>query len=178
MFRFPLCYKNMAYLRFLAFSPQVGTPLPSHGSFHKWGYPKFAGWFFSRENPNLKWMITGGTPISGNIHIWGVPLFQETPPFFHYKPSIWGYLQLWKPPYLMITMIIIIGMITNHYDYDCWDDEWMMVIFIYGNLHIPLSVLRFHWVPRALSSVQTLSTELLTVHLMPTRWQGLKHGSQ
>ena len=26
----------------------------------------------------------------------------------------------------MITMIII-GMITNHYDY--WDDEWMMVIF-------------------------------------------------
>ena len=29
---------------------------------------------------------------------------------------------------LMISMIII-GMITNHYDY--WDDEWMMVIFFW-----------------------------------------------
>ena len=24
---------------------------------------------FVRENPNLEWMMTGGTPISGNLHI-------------------------------------------------------------------------------------------------------------
>ena len=24
---------------------------------------------FVRENPNEKWMMTGGTPISGNLHI-------------------------------------------------------------------------------------------------------------
>ena len=26
------------------------------------------GWF-TKENPNLKWMMTGGTPISGNFHM-------------------------------------------------------------------------------------------------------------
>ena len=31
------------------------------------GYPQ-TGWFI-RENPNPKWMITRGTPISGNLHI-------------------------------------------------------------------------------------------------------------
>ena len=30
--------------------------------------PPIAGWF-SRENPNLKWMMTGGTPISGNLRM-------------------------------------------------------------------------------------------------------------
>ena len=24
---------------------------------------------FVRDNPNLKWMITGGSPISGNLHV-------------------------------------------------------------------------------------------------------------
>ena len=32
-----------------------------YGCFHKWGYP-IAGWFI-REHPNLKWMITRGTPF-------------------------------------------------------------------------------------------------------------------
>jgi len=26
------------------------------------------------QNPNLKWMITGGTPIPGNLHIDGFPI--------------------------------------------------------------------------------------------------------
>ena len=26
------------------------------------------GWFI-RESPNLKWMMTGGTSISGNLHM-------------------------------------------------------------------------------------------------------------
>ena len=40
----------------------------SHG-----GYPQArAGWFiyvYFMENPNLKWMMTRGTPISGNLHM-------------------------------------------------------------------------------------------------------------
>ena len=32
----------------------------SYEGFHKWGYP-MAGWFVMK-NPNLKQMITGGTP--------------------------------------------------------------------------------------------------------------------
>lgn len=36
----------------------------------------------------------------------------------------------------------------------------------------------FHWVPRALSGVQALSTELFTVHLFSGPRVGLKHGSQ
>ena len=30
------------------------------------------GWF-TMENPNLKWMRTGGIPISGNLHMWWFP---------------------------------------------------------------------------------------------------------
>ena len=33
------------------------------------GVPHFCWMVFVRENPNLKWMMTGGTPISGNPHI-------------------------------------------------------------------------------------------------------------
>ena len=33
-----------------------------------WGYPQFWMVYFM-ENPNLKWMMTGGTPILGNLHI-------------------------------------------------------------------------------------------------------------
>jgi hypothetical protein len=32
------------------------------------GYPKLAGWF-TTKNPNLKWMMTGGSPIYGNPHM-------------------------------------------------------------------------------------------------------------
>jgi len=35
--------------------------------FHKWDTP-IAGWFFV-EKPNLKLMITRGTPILGNHHL-------------------------------------------------------------------------------------------------------------
>ena len=38
------------------------------GGFHNWGYPKFAGWLIEGKIP-LKWMMTGGTPISGNLLI-------------------------------------------------------------------------------------------------------------
>ena len=34
------------------------------GGFHKWGYPKIARWLISWTNPNLKWMVTGGTPMT------------------------------------------------------------------------------------------------------------------
>ena len=34
----------------------------------KWGYPRNAEWMLM-ENPMKKWMMTGGTPISGNLHI-------------------------------------------------------------------------------------------------------------
>ena len=38
------------------------------GGFQKWRYP-IAGWFI-RENPSLfEWMRTGGSPISGNHHL-------------------------------------------------------------------------------------------------------------
>jgi hypothetical protein len=34
-----------------------------------WGYPFIAGWFISKgKSPISKWMITRGTPISGNYH--------------------------------------------------------------------------------------------------------------
>jgi len=37
------------------------------GVFLKWGYPN--SWMVKLENPNIKWMMAGGTPISGNLHI-------------------------------------------------------------------------------------------------------------
>ena len=43
-----------------------------HGAIIIWhsygGDPPIAGWFM-RENPTYKWMMTGGTPISGNPHM-------------------------------------------------------------------------------------------------------------
>ena len=33
-----------------------------------WGYPFIAGWF-TRDFILLKWMMTGGTPILGNLHM-------------------------------------------------------------------------------------------------------------
>ena len=38
-----------------------------HGGFLQWG--TLHGWFIM-ENSNRKWMMTGGTPISGSIHDW------------------------------------------------------------------------------------------------------------
>ena len=37
----------------------------SHG-----GYPKRDGLKFTMENPHLKWMRIGGTPILGHLHIY------------------------------------------------------------------------------------------------------------
>ena len=40
---------------------------PPFGGFHKWRYPN--SWMVDfMKNPNLKWMITRGTPIYGNPH--------------------------------------------------------------------------------------------------------------
>ena len=40
---------------------------PRNGDFHKWWVPEYE-WFLSWKNL-LKWMITRGTPISGNLQI-------------------------------------------------------------------------------------------------------------
>ena len=44
------------------------------GGFPKWvsqnGGTAIAGWFLM-ENPNLKWIVTGGAPIVGNHHLGG-----------------------------------------------------------------------------------------------------------
>ena len=37
------------------------------GGFHKWGYPFMMVDFM--ENPNLKWMMTGGSLHLGNPHV-------------------------------------------------------------------------------------------------------------
>ena len=39
-----------------------------YAGFHSHGGTPIAGWFI-RENPNLKWMITRATPISGNPRV-------------------------------------------------------------------------------------------------------------
>jgi hypothetical protein len=44
------------------------------GEFHDQNYNIVMGGvskntWFRMENPHLKWMMTGGTPISGNYHI-------------------------------------------------------------------------------------------------------------
>ena len=39
---------------------------------------------FVRENPDLKWMITRGTPISGNLHVF---LFAPEMGYIHYPPQ-------------------------------------------------------------------------------------------
>ena len=52
------------------------------------------GWF-TRENPNLKWMITRGTPISGSLHsismiLHDVTWFHMNLPVFHDIPRFVG----------------------------------------------------------------------------------------
>jgi hypothetical protein len=39
-------------------------------SYHHMGFPKsWDSWMVHMENPKIKWMMTGGTPMTGNIHI-------------------------------------------------------------------------------------------------------------
>ena len=64
-----------------------------YGCFHKWGIPQ-NGWFI-RDNPHLKWMMTGGTPTSGNRRImYNLPIpqsikcqitiFSHSYPYYHW----------------------------------------------------------------------------------------------
>ena len=41
----------------------------SYGGFHKWGYPQWMVYKGKLWNTLLKWMITRGTPVSGNHHM-------------------------------------------------------------------------------------------------------------
>ena len=50
--------------------------------FHKWCCPK-NGWFYFLENPNLEWMMTGGSPISGNPNIMLHGVFDGDSPMFY-----------------------------------------------------------------------------------------------
>ena len=69
------------------------------------GVPK---WMVYRENPNPKWMITTGTPILGNLHIYAhQSKILSYPRVFHfygnfpYEPSILGYPHF-RNPYIYI----------------------------------------------------------------------------
>jgi len=42
-----------------------------YGGFHKWEYPKINGY----GKTIYKWMMTGGTPISGNLHIYNTIIY-------------------------------------------------------------------------------------------------------
>ena len=41
----------------------------ANGGFHSHGGTPIAGWF-TRKNPDLKWMMTRGTPILGSAQIY------------------------------------------------------------------------------------------------------------
>ena len=45
------------------FPPTRGDQIVGYGGFDQWGFPKMDGWWWKIP---LKWMMTGGTPISGN----------------------------------------------------------------------------------------------------------------
>ena len=49
---------------------QNGYHPDPHGGFCKWGYPNIWMVYFM-EHLKLKWMMTGGTPILGNLHMPG-----------------------------------------------------------------------------------------------------------
>ena len=45
-------------------NPGLGQPVGKVGGFHgARGVPQARWWVFVRENPNLQWMMTWGTPI-------------------------------------------------------------------------------------------------------------------
>ena len=51
----------------------MGHRLVMGVSSSSWGYPKLAGWFlWTGKSHHSKWMMTGGSPISGNHHIKGL----------------------------------------------------------------------------------------------------------
>ena len=62
--------------------------------FHKGSTP-IAGWF-TKENPIYKWIMSGGSPISGNP-IW---TNRETSPFLIYLPWNHGFGMFWWGPVL------------------------------------------------------------------------------
>ena len=72
-FPLPVATRLHPWLGYLGWSPHQtpeGMKLTSYGGFLKWGYPTMDGLFWKiHENPNLKWMKTRGTPMSGNHHI-------------------------------------------------------------------------------------------------------------
>ena len=79
---------------------------------HLWGFPWMGvpKWMVYRENPNPKWMITTGTPILGNLHIYAhQSKILSYPRVFHfygnfpYEPSILGYPHF-RNPYIYIYM--------------------------------------------------------------------------
>ena len=47
--------------------------------FHSHGDTPIAGCFFLMENPKQKWMITRGTPVSGNLQMLEMTGFQAAP---------------------------------------------------------------------------------------------------
>ena len=47
-----------------------------HGGFHKWGYPINGGYWCPKIQFN--WMMTGGTPISGNTHMLSLSFEKST----------------------------------------------------------------------------------------------------
>ena len=50
-----------------------------YGDFHSHGGTPMAGWFLLGKSP-LKWMITGGTPLSGNPHTISYSKYHQPPP--------------------------------------------------------------------------------------------------
>ena len=47
--------------------PDPALPRPSCEPWLEGGIPLSLDGFGEQENPNLKWMMTGGTPILGNL---------------------------------------------------------------------------------------------------------------
>ena len=75
--------KNDGWIQFISWKMMVELSLSVEkclmariSNFYIWGFPArkmgvpLDRWMvFVRENPKLKWMRTGGSPISGNLHI-------------------------------------------------------------------------------------------------------------
>ena len=72
--RLPLEYDNGGVVSGITTTgvEEVEHPLNTFGGFHSHGGTPRAGWFLLgkiTENPKQKWMMTRGTPISGNPHL-------------------------------------------------------------------------------------------------------------
>ena len=66
------------------------------------GYPQLAGWFLLRKIP-LKWMMTRGTPILGNLHIY---IYIHI--YIHIYIYICVYIYIYLCIYIYILMCIYI----------------------------------------------------------------------